>query len=201
MMWLAWGWRDQRLIIVSASAGASFGLMMAAYLRWRWRKLGLPKWQDYPSAFRATLLTGKTGRMKSDQPRQVIVGYVIVALAFGVFLQIQYYTSLADALADPAYVLGAALGFAFMALVVSGIIPLIVWACFGFRAERTKAPLIVWFVLLAAVCAMMRTGAEYDANKKRAAQQEHFALAFGLGHGHPPNAALIAAAGLPDRPP
>jgi hypothetical protein len=52
IMWLA-VWRDLPLIsalIVSGVTGAFVGLSTAAYYRWRWRKLGLPHWGDYPAA-------------------------------------------------------------------------------------------------------------------------------------------------------
>ena len=52
LMWLMM-WRDRPLIftiIASVSAGASFGFFMAAYYRWRGRKLRLPRWEDYPEA-------------------------------------------------------------------------------------------------------------------------------------------------------
>ena len=53
VMWF-WVWQGQGLppifaIIASAGAGVCFGLAMAAYYRWRWRKLGLPRWEDYPA--------------------------------------------------------------------------------------------------------------------------------------------------------
>jgi hypothetical protein len=57
---LAWGafmwlllWRAQEMPVTiaigtAAVAGLCFGLAMACYYRWRWRKLALPRWQDYP---------------------------------------------------------------------------------------------------------------------------------------------------------
>jgi hypothetical protein len=53
MMWLTVGWGHQKIIqaiIASVVAGGLFGLFMAGYYWWRWRKLGLPRWKDYPSA-------------------------------------------------------------------------------------------------------------------------------------------------------
>jgi uncharacterized protein DUF6404 len=51
-MWLmVWhGPLSTRMVIMSAVAGTSFGIAMATYHRLRWRKLGLPRWQDYPAA-------------------------------------------------------------------------------------------------------------------------------------------------------
>jgi membrane associated rhomboid family serine protease len=34
----------------AASAGLFFGVFMAAYYRWRARKLALPRWEDYPTS-------------------------------------------------------------------------------------------------------------------------------------------------------
>lgn len=50
-MWLAvWqGPLSARIILMPAVAGTSFGIAMATYHRWRWRKLRLPRWEDYPA--------------------------------------------------------------------------------------------------------------------------------------------------------
>ena len=47
-------WREDDMPIAlalttSAIAGLLFGVIMAAYFRWRARKLALPPWQDYPN--------------------------------------------------------------------------------------------------------------------------------------------------------
>ena len=51
-MWLTlWQQRSPGLTVATAVlAGLLFGVTMAAYYRWRARKLALPRWQDYPSA-------------------------------------------------------------------------------------------------------------------------------------------------------
>jgi hypothetical protein len=49
---ITWLLSDQSFvshIIESAQVGTLFGLMIATYFRWRWRKLGLPHWEDYPT--------------------------------------------------------------------------------------------------------------------------------------------------------
>jgi len=52
VMWfLVWRADDVPIaivVIMSVVAGALFGVIMAAYFRWRARKLALPPWQDYP---------------------------------------------------------------------------------------------------------------------------------------------------------
>ena len=50
-MWL-FLWRGQDMpiavaILVALIAGLLFGVIMAGYYRWRARKLGLPRWEDY----------------------------------------------------------------------------------------------------------------------------------------------------------
>jgi len=57
---VAWGlfmwfviWRDENMpiviaVITSVLAGVLFGVAMAAFFRWRARKLALPRWEDYP---------------------------------------------------------------------------------------------------------------------------------------------------------
>jgi hypothetical protein len=47
-------WRPGNLPPVAALAatliaGTLFGVIMAAYYRWRARKLALPPWEDYPA--------------------------------------------------------------------------------------------------------------------------------------------------------
>jgi cytosine/uracil/thiamine/allantoin permease len=37
-------------VVTSVLAGALFGVIMAAYFRWRARKLALPPWKDYPGS-------------------------------------------------------------------------------------------------------------------------------------------------------
>ncbi len=54
LMWLLL-WRTQNMPLVigfasSVLAGFGFGVVMAAYYRWRARKLALPRWEDYPPA-------------------------------------------------------------------------------------------------------------------------------------------------------
>jgi hypothetical protein len=53
LMWF-FLWRDDNMplaIAIAASllAGALFGVTMAAYYRWRAKKLALPPWDDYPT--------------------------------------------------------------------------------------------------------------------------------------------------------
>jgi hypothetical protein len=51
IMWFTF-WRDNMppaiALISSLFAGATFGVIMAAYYRWRASKLALPRWEDYP---------------------------------------------------------------------------------------------------------------------------------------------------------
>jgi hypothetical protein len=52
LMWLI-HWRQEGMpvaagVVTSLLAGLGFGLIMAAYYRWRARKLALPRWEDYP---------------------------------------------------------------------------------------------------------------------------------------------------------
>jgi len=54
LMWLLL-WRSEDMpiavgIVTSLLAGLAFGLIMAAYYRWRASKLALPRWDDYPPA-------------------------------------------------------------------------------------------------------------------------------------------------------
>jgi hypothetical protein len=54
VMWLL-VWREDDVpiaiaLIMSLVAGVLFGVIMAAYFRWRARKLALPPWKDYPKA-------------------------------------------------------------------------------------------------------------------------------------------------------
>ncbi len=54
LMWfLLWRSDDMPVaiaVVTSLLAGLAFGLIMAAYYRWRARKLALPPWKDYPPA-------------------------------------------------------------------------------------------------------------------------------------------------------
>lgn len=51
-MWLIqWSWWKapvELAVFASAAAGLLFGVTMAAYYRWKARRLRLPKWEDYP---------------------------------------------------------------------------------------------------------------------------------------------------------
>jgi hypothetical protein len=53
IMWLfVWRGEDQPaavFVTVSIVAGVLFGITMAAYYRWRARKLALPRWDSYPT--------------------------------------------------------------------------------------------------------------------------------------------------------
>jgi len=56
-MWLLF-WRGMplmRVAIFSAMAGIFFGVGMAAYYRWRARRLKLPRWENYPEVLTAAL--------------------------------------------------------------------------------------------------------------------------------------------------
>jgi uncharacterized membrane-anchored protein YitT (DUF2179 family) len=53
-MWLLTRWTfnipTESLIVVAAAGGLLFGLFMAAYSRWKARRLGLPTWSEYGEA-------------------------------------------------------------------------------------------------------------------------------------------------------
>ena len=101
----------------------------------------------------------------------VVVGYAVMALAFGVFVQMQKPFATIAGLAN-GYTLGAILGIALPAFAIPGIVALIVWAFMRFRAERATGPLITWFILLAVYCALMGYGAIYGKQKQAAAAPE-----------------------------
>ena len=51
MWFIVWPLRSPvSLAVAAALAGLFFGVIMAAYYRGRARKLGLPRWEDYPTS-------------------------------------------------------------------------------------------------------------------------------------------------------
>jgi hypothetical protein len=54
LMWVFF-WRGESMpiaiaIVSSLITGLLFGVAMAAYFRWSAKRLGLPRWEDYPAA-------------------------------------------------------------------------------------------------------------------------------------------------------
>jgi hypothetical protein len=86
-----------------------------------------------------------------------LVAYLVAALAFATFEEIRSPT-----LAIPAYTLGALLGRAIGVFIPTGIIPVVVWAFFKFKAERAAGPLVLWAVLGVAFAYLQDYGKRAD---------------------------------------
>lgn len=69
----------------------------------------------------------------------ILALYFVAALAFAAFVEMQ-----SRVLAVPAVVIGSIGGKAIAVFAVAGIIPLVVWAFFRFKAARAKGPLVLW---------------------------------------------------------
>ncbi len=86
----------------------------------------------------------------------VILIYVVVALAFAAFLQLQGGVSSFDPTDELFYwrTIGAAGGL----FILSGIIPVIVWALRRFRVQMAGVPLVLWAILLVILAALNALG-------------------------------------------
>ena len=72
----------------------------------------------------------------------VLIAYLIAALAFGVFMEMQKpFPSL------PAVTVGTIGGTAIAAYVISAILPLIIWAFYRFRLQSARGPMVLWACL------------------------------------------------------
>ena len=82
----------------------------------------------------------------------VIFIYFVLVLAIAAFLQFQALSSPFDPEDELFY--WRTIGAAASLFILSGIIPVIVWAFRRFRAQKASLPLILWAALLAILAAL-----------------------------------------------
>ncbi len=82
------------------------------------------------------------GTMRKDIVAFIIGLYVIAAFAFGVVVRARQ----GPVFVDDIFVAGT-VGSAASLFVTSAVVPIVVWALLGFRAERAAGPLALWAVL------------------------------------------------------
>ncbi|HVB58918.1 MAG TPA: hypothetical protein VNE63_21130 [Candidatus Acidoferrales bacterium] len=87
----------------------------------------------------------------------ILIAYFVAALAFATFEEIRSQT-----IAIPAYTFGALVGRAIAVFVPAGIIPVVVWAFFKFKAENASGPLVLWAVLSVAFAYFENYGERTD---------------------------------------
>ena len=87
--------------------------------------------------------------------------YLLVSLAFGLFYQLTKIPSYSGPHADAALI-GGVIGGAALPFIGAGLIPVIVWACMRFRAERAGGPIMIWGFLAVLVMGLATAGNLYD---------------------------------------
>lgn len=94
----------------------------------------------------------------------VILLYFVAALAFGTFLELKKPFASFN-LSDPVFV-GRAIGSAGAVFILSGIIPLIVWAFGRFRAQKAGGPFVLWAILGVVMATLSSVGFNFDLQQK-----------------------------------
>jgi hypothetical protein len=108
---------------------------------------------------------GKSGRkMSRSTIANVLVGYFVVAFALAVFLEWGEPTPYVDLAARSGVVIGHTLGW----YALAGILPLLIWAVFRFRAEKARGPIGLWGII-GAVLIFLSCYGEMASRKERIA--------------------------------
>jgi hypothetical protein len=95
----------------------------------------------------------------------VVSSYFLAALALAVFLEMRKpFASWAKLF--EAYPLASIFGAAVGLFLVSGLIPIVVWAFRRFRTEKARGPLYAWFVLLFIFGFIVAYGQSFDLERK-----------------------------------
>lgn len=94
----------------------------------------------------------------------VLVGYFVVAFALAVFLEWGEPTPYVDLAARSGVVIGHTLGW----YALAGILPLLIWAVFRFRAEKARGPIGLWGII-GAVLIFLSCYGEMASRKERIA--------------------------------
>lgn len=89
----------------------------------------------------------------------ILALYFAAALVFAVFAETQ-----SRVLAVPAVIIGSIGGKAISVFVVAGIVPLMLWAFFRFKAARAKGPLVLWACLGVVMVFFMYHGERLEQN-------------------------------------
>jgi len=125
------------------------------------------RWWGHPSRLDQAYLTsyacGIAARERPMSSRSValVIGiYFLVAVSYGLFNQLR------EPHAVVAAVVGSAVGTGLFVLVLSGIIPIIIWAFLRFRSPNAVGPLAVWGVLGAIVIWFNWVGSEFGRQEK-----------------------------------
>jgi uncharacterized membrane protein YhaH (DUF805 family) len=95
----------------------------------------------------------------------VVGSYFLAAFALAVFLEMRKPFATWAKLFD-AYPLGSIIGAAVGLFLVSGLIPVAVWAFRRFRAENASGPLYAWLALLVIFGFMVAYGQSFDLERK-----------------------------------
>ena len=95
----------------------------------------------------------------------VISTYFLAALAFAVFGEMRKPFANWEKLFHP-YLIGSTIGAAAGLFIISGLVPVVVWAFRRFRAARASGPLYSWLVLLFIFGGLIAYGQSFELERK-----------------------------------